>query len=101
MSRQKKLQEILSGIPGVCAAYFNPPENVKMSYPCIRYTLDADDKIHADNRIYKLMNRYTLTVIDKKPNSSIPDVVRQLPYCSFDRSYVAEGLYHFVFTMYY
>ena len=101
MDRRLKLQTLLESIKGVSKAYFQPPETVKMSYPCIVYSLDADKGLHANNKLYFLRKRYMLTVIDKNPDSVIPDAVRGLSYCDFERSYKKDNLNHWVFTIYF
>ena len=101
MDRRLKLQTLLESIKGVSKVYFQPPETVKMSYPCIVYSLDADKGLHANNGLYFLRKRYMLTVIDKNPDSVIPDAVRGLPYCDFERSYKKDNLNHWVFTIYF
>ena len=101
MDRRLKLQTLLESIKGVSKVYFQPPETVKMSYPCIVYSLDADKGLHANNSLYFLRKRYMLTVIDKNPDSIIPDAVRGLAYCDFERSYKKDNLNHWVFTIYF
>ena len=81
--------------------YFQPPASVKMQYPCIRYELADIHTTHADNRLYTAKRRYTVTVIDKDPDSQIPFVLIEFPLCSFDRHYVADNLHHWVFGIYY
>ena len=51
MDRRLKLQTLLESIKGVSKVYFQPPETVKMSYPCIVYLLDADKGLHANNSL--------------------------------------------------
>lgn len=96
------LQAGLSKIPGVKKVYFQPPEDKRMVYPCIRFKLSGMDFKRANGGIYKKTNKYTLTVIDTDLDSEIPDLlVKAYPRCSFDRAYVAENLGHTVFTLYY
>ena len=101
MDRRLKLQTLLESIKGISKVYFQPPEAVKMSYPCIVYSLDADKGLYANNSLYFLRKRYMLTVIDKNPDSVIPDAVRGLSYCDFERSYKKDNLNHWVFTIYF
>lgn len=61
---------------------------------------DIDTKF-ADNIPYLRQKQYDLTVIDKDPDSMIVDKVGNLPRCTFDRSYIADNLYHWTFTIYY
>lgn len=79
---------------------FQPPESVKLVYPCILYELDDDSVRHADNRRYIGWDRYLVTLIDKNPDSRIDHCLRELPYCSFQRCYRKDNMNHFVYTIY-
>lgn len=81
--------------------YFQPPETFKMSYPCIVYTLGDIDIRHADNYPYKHKKRYTVTVIDRNPDSTIPGKIGKMQSVSFDRHFTNENLHHFVYQLYY
>lgn len=95
------LNTLLGNISGVAKVYYQPPESVKLVYPCIIYEIDDDKVVHADNKKYTIWDRYLVTVIDKKPDSEIFKMVRELPYCDFVRSYKKDNLNHFVFELYY
>ncbi|MEG2624550.1 MAG: hypothetical protein RSC06_16790, partial [Clostridia bacterium] len=56
---------------------------------------------YADNRVYRRKRRYVLTVIDKNPDSKIPDRMAELPMCALDRCYTADNLNHYTFTIYF
>ena len=101
MSRRIELNKILSNIRGVRKVYFQPPETIRMEYPCIRYVIDQDHNRRANNLLYSRRVRYTVTVMDKDPDSSIPDALRALPYSELDRFYAADNLNHWVFSIYY
>ena len=101
MGSRLKLQELLERVLGSKSAYFQPPENVKMSYPAIVYSLDDIWHDHADNLSYISKNAYQITLIDRNPESEFVSEISSLPLCSFDRFYVADNLNHWVFTMYY
>lgn len=96
-----ELHDILEKIPGVADAYYSPPASIQMEYPCIRYELSGAPQRYADNKKYFGTRRYTLTLIDDDPDSDIVDRILELPYSSFDRAYAADGLMHFVFTLYF
>lgn len=72
-----------------------------MSYPCIKYERRRMETLKADNNIYGINKSYTITVIDRLPDSPILDKILQLRMCSHDRHYVYDGLHHDVFTLYY
>lgn len=98
---QSQIQVLLSGIPEVKAAYFQAPPATAMVYPCILYSLDTRESLHADNAPYRKTKRYQVTVMDRDPTSTIPDAVQDLPLSSFERRYVVEGLYHDIFNIYF
>lgn len=99
MAQRTSLQSILEAI--TANVYFQPPTNIEMMYPCIVYSRDSSNTKRADNRLYKLTKRYQVTVIDRNPDSDLPDVVEELPLCSFNRFFAADNLNHYVFTLYF
>lgn len=94
---QQKLEELL----GSRNVYFQPPESVKLKYPCIIYERSDMRVDSADNIDYRNYNRYTITVIDKDPDSPIPARVRELKYCSFDNHSTVDNLNHDYFNLFY
>ena len=101
MDRRLSLQEILVNILGSNNVYFQPPETIRLQYPCIIYERSNIDKKYADNRAYVSMVRYSLTLITRSPESDLVKAILELPYCSYDRYYAADTLNHDVFTLYY
>lgn len=102
MDRSLKLQEEFTALINSNNVYYQPPESVLMNYPCIRYSKKGNDAKHANNRIYKTMNRYEGVVIDYDPDSTIPDeILHHFPMCSLGSGYVVDNLNHFPFTLYY
>lgn len=81
--------------------YYQSPSAIKMMYPCILYSLDSEKKIYANNTGYKRDNRYKVTIIDKDPDSTLRFILDDMQYCSFDRMFISDNLYHYVFTLYY
>ena len=102
MDRSLKLQEELEILLGSRNVYFQPPSTLMMKYPCIRYSKKGNDAKHANDRIYKTMNRYEGVVIDYDPDTTIPDqILHHFPMCSLGSGYVADNLNHYPFTLYY
>lgn len=99
--RRIDLQAILENVLGSDHVYFQPPETVKMKYPCIVYARSDSAINHADNLKYSKYKRYSVTVIDYDPDSAIPDRVEDLPFCSFGRFYPKDNLNHWSFELYY
>lgn len=100
MGRQQ-LQADLQALLGSSNVYFQPPESVKMQYPCIVYQRDNASTIFADDHPYRHTQRYQVTVIDRNPDSEIPDKVAKLPMTTYNRFFAVDGLNHDVFVMYY
>lgn len=101
MDSRVELHEELKAMLGSGFVYFQPPESVKMVYPCVVYSLDGVDVRHADDRPYMSKKRYNVVVIDKDPDSVIPDRLSVLPLCRMERVYVADNLNHWVFSLYF
>jgi hypothetical protein len=95
------LQALLAALVPEGKAYFQPPANVEMQYPCITYQRDSARTVFADNAPYRHTKRYQVTVIDRTPDSEIPDKVARLPLCVFQRFFTADNLHHDVFDLYF
>ena len=102
MASRLQLQSEFEELMGNENVYFNPPASLKMSYPCIRYKGSGKDLKRANNKIYNSTNRYEGVVIDRDPDSEIPDkILNHFSLCSVGSPYVADNLIHFPFTIYY
>lgn len=95
------LQALLEDLVPEGKVYFQAPANVEMQYPCIVYERDAARTVFADNAPYRSTKRYQVTVIDRNPDSEIPDRVARLPLCLFQRHFTADNLHHDVFDLYF
>jgi hypothetical protein len=65
------------------------------------YQIDTGWSEFADGIPYRFTKRYQVTVIDRDPDSPIPDEVAQLPSCVLNRAFVADNLHHTVFNLYF
>lgn len=97
LTLQTKLEDLL----GSKHVYYQPPENLKMEYPAIRYSKSDEEDIYANNIKYLSMSVYDLVVIDKKPDNPVIKKLLELPYSEFDRHYVADGLNHDIIRIFY
>lgn len=96
-----ELHDLLKELLGSDQVYYQPPESTKMSYPAIKYNKQTIRKVHANNQAYLIRDCYQLIVIDKLPDNQVIKELLELPYCSYDRHYVADNLNHDVLTIYY
>lgn len=100
MSRLK-LHEELCELLGKRNVYFQPPESVKICYPAIVYSRNKIDNTFANNQVYTTRNGYTVTVIDKDPDSELVEKMTKFPTAKWTRHYVSDNLNHDVFNIYY
>jgi hypothetical protein len=96
-----EFQTVLEGVLGADRVYFQAPPDINMNYPAIRYERDFDRTRHGDNRPYFRKKRYQVIVIDRNPDSDIPEKVAQLPTAEFERFYTADRLNHFVYRVFF
>ena len=76
MASWSDLRTELIQITGIKNVYYQPPSNVKMSYPCIRFKLESVDEMYASNRLYRTMVKYQIIYITNKVND---DIITLLP----------------------
>lgn len=106
MDSRLALDETLSGIlnlmepDGDRHTYYNPPPSVRMRYPAIKYSLNRITRVFANNGAYRSTPSFEVTLIDENPDSEYVEPILQIPYCTFDRFYIADNLNHWVFTIY-
>ncbi len=94
-------QNFLEDLSGDRNVYYQPPSNLRMNYPATRYKLADIVNIHADNLVYNQKTAYQVTRITEDPDDPVVKKLSELPFSDFDRSYVADNLNHFVFTIFF
>lgn len=99
MAPRLELQQLLETLAD--NVYFQPPENIQLQYPCIIYKRDYAVTEFADDNPYTHTKRYMVTVIDRDPDSIIPDKVAALPMSIFNRFYTADNLNHDVYNVFF
>ena len=97
--RREVLQNALISIIGNKAkVHYEPPENVKLDYPCILFFRDRIIVEKADNKSYITKTRYKITYIDNDPDSeNIDKILSSIRGVTYGDHYVADGLHHDVF----
>lgn len=101
VDRRIELHNRFVSLLGSSCVYFQPPETIKLAYPCIIYTLDAIGIRRADNAGYFGKKRYSVTIISKDPDYDLPNQVVMLPFCSFSKFFTVDNLNHWTFEIYY
>ena len=54
MSRRLDLQKELEILLGINQVYFQPPATIKLSYPCIIYSIGIGNAKYANNKTYNI-----------------------------------------------
>lgn len=102
MGSREDLQTELEAVLGSRNVYFQPPETLKIKYPAIIYKLANFDPIYANNKIYLNRKNYMITLVHNDPDNTLKErIVEHFPYCSFDRSFEKDNLYHYVYDLFY
>ena len=100
MRTRLELQQAFEDILGTRNVYFEPPSTIRMNFPAIVYERSKVKSDYAGNRKYKNDRVYDAVLISRDPDSPFIDSLLELPYCSYDRHYVADNLHHDAFTIY-
>ena len=101
MGTRQDLQNRFEEILGSKYVYYQPPETIKLKYPCIIYSLSDIYTRNADDRHYSMQKIYNVSVISRDPDNTIAESILEMPKTRFDRRYVADNLYHDILTLYY
>lgn len=98
-SRRLEFSAILREVLGSANVYFQPPEDLKMKYPCLVYEMEDIHIQPADNGPYSMHDRYQVTFMHHEPDSPVIRKLMVLPHSSFSRHFATSGLNHDVFVI--
>ena len=102
MADRMQLHKILINLLGSDHAYYDPPENVKLQYPCFIYSDENPYVRNANNRLYTFTRAYNVIYINKNPDNGMTQkMFEAFQYVRAGSSYVTEGLHHYTFDIYY
>lgn len=102
MAKRSQLHEQLCQLLGSRHVYFQPPESVKLSYPCIIYSLAGSDVDYADNCTYSYTNQYDILLITKDAESALTKTLAMaFPMIRHSRHFISDNLQHDSYTLYY
>lgn len=103
MSDEKRvrLHHYLENVLGSNKVYFQPPESVKMQYPCIRYNLAKVPVIHADDKVYLTNPKYVIVYITTQPDDDMRYTLVNSLGVPIIQTYAKDGLYHYIYEFYY
>lgn len=102
MSDRMKLHTQL--VEKIKNVYFQPPETIKLSYPCIIYNISIPKMVYADNSKYLYHDGYDLQLIctDQDELSNLmKDILSSFQHINCSDTFITDNLYHANFTLYY
>ena len=99
MDRLTLHSELLKFLPN---AYFQPPSNITMVYPCIVYSKSDKDRKFSNDKLYLTKQKYQIMLIEKNPDSEVADDMEEyFDYCGIQQRYTADNLNHTTLNLYY
>ena len=102
MGNRLELQAKLEAVIGNKNVYFQPPASIKLTYPCVIYSIGSGEANHADDKVYRYTHNYEIIIIFKKPTLSIIEqMMEEFPMCKMTRAYNSDNLNHYAFSLYY
>lgn len=106
MASRPDLHRDLVALLGSNNVYYQPPESLKIKYPCIIYRLSGASPVAADNDIYLYNRQYQLTFITKDPDSELIDEIpkyftKKFKGCRMSAHFTSDNLNHYNYTIYY
>lgn len=91
--------ELLTFLPTV---YFQPPSDIRMTFPCIIYRKTIKNRRHANNRIYNNTQEYELTLVERSPDSDLADRIEaHFQHATIGTSFVLDNLNHTTIKLYF
>lgn len=94
----RKLRQIL----GSTNTFFQPPESVKIKYPCFVYEFSKDHDLHADDMAYLTHTGYDVTAITKDPDVTYKNELKaEFRHCEWVRSFISDNLNHNIYKIYF
>lgn len=102
MGSRLTLHNELKMLLGSDNCYFQPPESMKLKFPCIVYHKYGISSKYADNKAYNNRWQYTITFITSDSDTDFPEkLLEHFQNCRMDRRFTSNNMYHNVFTLYY
>lgn len=100
MKTRAEMQTLLEDVLDSPNVYFQAPPNTGMKYPCIVYRFVTFNIDRADNQPYLVTGRWEIHHMYKSIKNDLKEkFVFSVPFCSFDRRLVTDGVYNDYYTI--
>lgn len=102
MASRLNLQKELCEVLGNKNVYFQPPETLKLQYPCIIYNLSDITTDKADDNNYILSHRYKVLLVHKDPDNNIKEkLLTSFESIRMSACYTSNNMNHYNYDLYY
>ena len=102
MAERLSLHAKFISLLGTNNVYFQPPESIKLVYPCIVYRRSSGNTKYSNDMPYLFTQAYEVTVITSDPDSPLVRAIATgFPLIRYDRHFVTDNLNHDVYTIYF
>lgn len=99
MSRKDLHMDLLEVCDNV---YFQPPNNLKIKYPCIVYNKRIVDTKYANDDVYSIKQRYEVIAMSNDPDNTLAEqILKSIQYCTISSTFVVDNVYHTTLRLYY
>ena len=100
-SREEFHMKLQSLLGDEWTLYYQSPSNHILKYPCVMYSLVNTSTRYANDTMYNFKKHYQVTFMYKNHDVDIIELMlRNIMYCSYDRRFIADNIYHDVFNVY-
>ena len=100
-NRLKFHQVLINALGEGYKVYFQPPETLQMTYPCVVYHRRYLDSVKADNIKYLKNTQYQVVLVSRDPDDEAISKLDDIKNSRYISHSVVDGLYHDAFEIYY
>ena len=100
-NKELKLDKLFKDTLGSNNVYFQPPESVRMQYPCIVWNLAKIPVQYADDKAYLKNPKYVIRYISTEPDDPMRLTLTEVLGVPMIQVYNKDGLYHYIYELYY
>lgn len=105
MALKQRTDELINrfyAIPNVKRVYYEPPDNVRMEYPCVRINRKSMNQRYANNKVYMFTPAYDIYYITKESDDPMTEkFMREFEMIRHNRTYHKDNLRYEVYTLYF
>jgi hypothetical protein len=98
-SERLRLHEQLTDLYPTIPAYFRPPTNDILQYPCITYDFNRLSPRYSNNGVYLADSVFQVTVMLPHGSEFDPRGILSIPASRLTRSYMSSDIQHYIYEI--